>query len=342
MPWRKLAGRTAHPIALLSAVAAAVVVGTVLILGGASATASGTSNGGTVKWASMPLPAPADDTEPEWTGLVCISAIHCVISGFDDNANGGALSLTTLDGGRSWRWRYHAVTPGVDEELDATICTARGDCLAMGSLDREELAGSSNWEATWRLVEPPGWNRDHLVPESLACSASECYVVGIRWSARSYQVRALAETPDAGRMWQSVALRGLVPDMLMACDPEGACWAFSTTGTFIRTNSIGVADWMSLPMPPFARQQTGGEDDYSCPSVRRCLAVSRNGVWISDDGGSHWQRLPAPVASDRPLLLPPSSTDYYVVDCIAETSCFLVGDTRMTQYLWRGEIGRNL
>jgi hypothetical protein len=113
-----------------------------------------------VAWKSVALPAAKDDVGPECSGVVCSSKTDCVVSGFDDNSDAGALSLTTTDGGASWSWRYHAVTAGVDYELDAVQCTAKAACLAMGSAtDSEELAGSVNGEATWYPVEPPNWQR---------------------------------------------------------------------------------------------------------------------------------------------------------------------------------------
>lgn len=131
-----------------------------------------------VAWKSAALPAPKDDIGPVWTGLVCNSATDCVVSGFDDNSDAGALSLTTTDGGASWTWRYHAVTPGVDYELDAVQCTSYRACLAMGSTTGgEELAGSVDGGATWYPVEPPNWGHSsyRIVPDSLCQPRAQPY-----------------------------------------------------------------------------------------------------------------------------------------------------------------------
>ncbi len=291
------------------------------------ATAGASSRG---SWQAIALPNPKDDMGPVWTGLVCMSVTDCMISGFDDNSDYGALALSTHDGGDTWDWRYHAVTPGVDYELDAVMCTIRGKCLAMGSANSgEELAGSTDAEKTWHPVDPPRWDRSgfRIVPGSIACSAAMCYVVGIHWTKNTYSVSALVATPDAGRTWRTIRLQaGPVPDNLEACNPGTTCWAISTRGELI-VSKDGGHRWARLPNLPFFRQLSGGEGEFSCPTARVCVAITESVVWRSTDAGRTWTHVTSPTSA--------SSASYSVVDCLTARSCLLVGWSG-TGYLWHG------
>ncbi len=313
--------------------------GAVAATTGTSAAPAGAS--GTVSWQGIALPNPKDDIGPVWTGLVCTSVTDCVISGFDDNSSYGALALKTHDGGHAWAWRYHAVTPGVDYELDAVMCTIGSNCLAMGSANSgEELAGSTDGEKTWHPVDPARWDRSafRIVPESIACSSAMCYVVGIHWTKNTYSVNALVATPNAGRTWRTIRLQaGPVPDELEACDPGTTCWALSTHGELIVSNDGGHS-WAPLPSPPFLRQLSGGESEYSCPTAQVCVAITDK-VWRSTDGGRTWTRVTSPKGAGPPVFGPAYSASYSVVDCLIVQSCFLVGGWNGTGYLWHGTFG---
>jgi hypothetical protein len=259
-----------------------------------------------------------------------MSVTDCVISGFDDNSDYGALALSTQDGGHTWDWWYHAVTPGVDYELDAVMCTIQGKCLAMGSANSgEELAGSTDAEKTWHPVDPPRWDRSafRIVPGSIACSAAMCYVVGIHWKKNAYSVSALVATPNAGRTWRMIRLQaGPVPDVLEACDPGMTCWALSTHSELIVSHDGGHS-WAPLPTAPFLHQLSGGEGEYSCPTAQVCVAITDK-VWRSTDGGRTWTRVMSPTSA--------YSASHSVVDCLTVQSCFVVGDWNAAGYLWHG------
>jgi hypothetical protein len=287
-------------------------------------------------WRASVLPERQYGIGPVWSGLVCTSVKACVLSGFDDNSDYGALIWATGDSGRTWSWRYHAIIPGLDYELDAMACSAHGDCLAMGSrTGGEQLAGSTDGAEKWYAVAYPRFSGPAaraLSVSSVTCTATLCFATFDYYTrAGGAAVARLFATADAGHRWEPVAVsRGPVPDALVACEPAGTCWAFARSGFVVSRDEDKV--WHRLPDPPFAPRRSGSSGEYACSSVRFCLALTSGSLWLSNNGGHGWKEIPGP-GGGRP--------DYEVADCLPTATCLVAGDANGQDYLWEASFAQD-
>jgi photosystem II stability/assembly factor-like uncharacterized protein len=208
----------------------------------------------------------------------------------------GTKLLRTEDGGRTWDERPLPVPASRPERmqwfaggrgyLQAADCSAGPIASCVERLYRT-TDGGDRWNAL-ATPAPEGFSAWRFVSAergytwTSGCKAGDCSGTVWETSDGGGAWRALSGgRPGFGPMFDATSTRLLTP--VLDGDAEGIALVDLATGTRTAAVVPGHA--------PFS--------DVAFGSAERGYALSRDGLWVSDDGGAHWRLGPTPLPVSR-------------------------------------------
>jgi photosystem II stability/assembly factor-like uncharacterized protein len=347
------AGRRTHVrLGVRSAVAAAVGVGILLIVGALALQSPGQPKHPGSRTATGPAPAPKGVRAPTWRlvgditsswrtlsglgyqpglSLACPSTTTCYADNLQSSAPGtyGEIEVTH-DGGNTWQQSNLPVTLS---DATALACVDADTCATLGidASGNATFLETTDGGKTWASVPGPSQLTSSMGVTVLACTTAEsCIAVASDPTSQSGTALAFL-TSDGGTSWTDSNLpsdfvpRGLQCVSAERCivsgfyqSPDGS----STTppGTVLYSTDDG-ATWTTAAVPP----GLGPLSSVSCADSEDCVASyfgddgSASEIVTSTDGGQSWAEASASGLPDALVT---------GLSCPTASECWAAGITR--------------
>jgi|GEM_PF-3539000 len=262
------------------------------------------------------------------TTISCPTVAFCLATGGPFQRFGSFDTVTTSDGGATWR---ETMGTGYEAYVDTVDCRSPVSCYAEGvasswgrGTSGVALLHTSDAGMTWSTLALPEGKESGSTPDvSLACpTATTCYVARAIGSTSEFDV---FKSADGGRT-ETTVLRHVAG---VADTPIGiACWTARACmvvgagkGARVLVTSAGGAHWVSRPLPRGALDGVG----VQCPTPKRCvvIATTLSGVLAARTSNAAVTWATSAVAAFWPVVAA------WVVgpDCATATTCRVLVQT---------------
>jgi hypothetical protein len=285
-------------------------------------------------WSQQPVPAPAQTSYSDLTGVACPDRTFCSAVGSDVLTSKHRITLAeTWRGGR---WRI-ARTPALKapqyNALTSVSCVSAADCMAVGYADQQALI--ERWRAgRWTILRTPrpAGSKASMLYGVSCRTRTWCMAVGYYgpppggtfaftevWNGKFWSIRPAHQVGDYASQFAGVS-----------CTSRVSCTAVGTYGD-LETMNYPLAErwngraWTTRPVPHPKGQPDSALTAVACGTARTCTAT---GVYFTSTGpiytfADYWNGRAWALQS----TVNPSRTNNSLsgIACTAALACTAVG-----------------